>query len=176
MLGVDKSDQLIAYYRPEIRVRRFWMSMMFHCIDIMRINMYIINKALTPNGNRPFSHKGFVTYLIEALIGRSNAIMFGRTRNEVNNVFSPPPKMKRNRMVASYPQLSDDRFKGKAEDHVETMAPNNFQRECVYCRYRRALDKLNKVRPLHKVKEPSRMCGYCNVHLCKQHFVEYHKR
>ena len=37
MLGVEKSDQLIAYYRTNVRCSRYWMALMFHCLDIIRI-------------------------------------------------------------------------------------------------------------------------------------------
>ena len=42
MLGIEKTDQLIAYYCPKIRCRRTWMPLMFHGLDIARVNAYII--------------------------------------------------------------------------------------------------------------------------------------
>jgi hypothetical protein len=37
MGGVDKADQLIQSYRPDIRCRRTWMPIFLHCMDIARI-------------------------------------------------------------------------------------------------------------------------------------------
>ena len=66
ILGVEKSDQLIAYYRPVVRVRRYWMELMFHCLDIMRINGCIIsNKS---EGGIGRSHKSSLDSWIEALL------------------------------------------------------------------------------------------------------------
>ena len=57
MLGVDKSDQFISYYRPKLRVRRYWMAMMFHCLDIICINLFIVVKNLS---DKTIKHKKFI--------------------------------------------------------------------------------------------------------------------
>ena len=46
MLGVDKSNQFIAYHCPTVCARRYWMAMMFHGLDILRVNLYIVYKFL----------------------------------------------------------------------------------------------------------------------------------
>ena len=43
MGGVDKADQLISSYRPNVRCRRVWMPMIFHAMDVLRINAYIVH-------------------------------------------------------------------------------------------------------------------------------------
>jgi hypothetical protein len=45
MNGVDKAYQLISYYHPGIRCGKKWMPMSMHCLDICRVNSYIIAKA-----------------------------------------------------------------------------------------------------------------------------------
>ena len=45
MGGVDKANQLIAYYCPDLRCRRTWMPILFHILDCMRVNAYIACKA-----------------------------------------------------------------------------------------------------------------------------------
>jgi hypothetical protein len=35
MLGVDVSDQYIAYYHPAVKCYRTWMPIMFHCLDCL---------------------------------------------------------------------------------------------------------------------------------------------
>ena len=64
MLGVDKSDQLIAYYRPALRVRRYWMAMMFHGLDIIRVNSYIVHKNKMQD--EALTHKDYTCELIAA--------------------------------------------------------------------------------------------------------------
>jgi hypothetical protein len=72
MGGVDKADQMISYYRPNIRCRRTWMPLLFHCFDIQRINSYIIHKYKTPEKDR-FNHKEYVGAMITALLLRADA-------------------------------------------------------------------------------------------------------
>ena len=40
MLGVNKADQYISYYRPNVRCVRTWMPLFLHCLDIIRANSY----------------------------------------------------------------------------------------------------------------------------------------
>jgi len=46
MLGVDKADQFIAYYRPNLQCWRVWMPLLFHCFDVARVNSYIAASQL----------------------------------------------------------------------------------------------------------------------------------
>lgn len=41
MLGVDKSDQLVAYYRPILQFRRTWMPMMLQASNLTWSNAYV---------------------------------------------------------------------------------------------------------------------------------------
>ena len=78
MLGVDKLDQFIAYYRPDMRCRCYWMDLFFHCLDIIRINTYIIfnNSGMVSN----MSHKRYLEDWIGELLGRATSIQYGWTR------------------------------------------------------------------------------------------------
>jgi len=42
MKGVELSDQLIAYYCPQVRCRRYWLAMFFHGLDIVRVNPNVV--------------------------------------------------------------------------------------------------------------------------------------
>jgi hypothetical protein len=43
MGSVDKAYQLIvSYYCPRIRCQRTWMPMFMHCLNICRVNSYIM--------------------------------------------------------------------------------------------------------------------------------------
>ena len=60
MNGVNKCDQFVAYYRNCLRCRRIWMPIMFHALDIMGVNAYIVFKTLTEANNDPtIDHKSF---------------------------------------------------------------------------------------------------------------------
>src|SRR5210317_2027807 len=94
MLGVDKSDQLIAYYRPAIRVQRYWMAMMFHGLDILRTNTYIVYKNRTEDA-RPLDHKGFLIELLDAMIKRANYLTYRPTRQQSPTQATPRQQKKR---------------------------------------------------------------------------------
>ncbi|CAJ1938795.1 unnamed protein product [Cylindrotheca closterium] len=179
MGGVDKSDQYIAYYRPKLRVRRYWMAMMNHGLDIVRINAYIIYKKLS---NHPkVEHKEFITEFIEALVGRADQEVFGRTRQGRARTPSPKGIVKNKaRMSTTNPQLPRCRFRGSLDEHTVTFEQGKKglkQLQCVYCAYLKAVEKQNGGDPnTIKVAVPSRKCSYCNVHLCKAHFDVFHDR
>lgn len=179
MLGVDKSDQLISYYRPKLRFRRYWMAMMAHGLDIIRINSYIIHKKLSSCPK--MSHKQYLTEFIEALIGRANQEKFGWTRQGRAKTPSPKAGAKRKyRMSKINPQLPDCRFRGRLEEHTVILDQGEKglkQLQCIYCAYLKALERQNGGNPdTVKVAVPSRKCSYCNVHLCKAHFDVFHSR
>lgn len=46
MLGVDKADQLIAYYQPKLCCCRTWMPLMFHALDVAHVNAFVACNAL----------------------------------------------------------------------------------------------------------------------------------
>lgn len=75
MLGVDKSDQYISYYRPELRCQRYWMPIMFHCLDIIRVNAFIVCREVS---GVKIGHKEFVIALINALLGREATVEYGK--------------------------------------------------------------------------------------------------
>lgn len=84
MLGVDVADQLISSYRPKIRCRRTWMPLFLHCLDVLRVNCYILyhetsRKESTIENTKILGHKQFVIEFINCLIVWGN-----RKKNKVS--------------------------------------------------------------------------------------------
>ena len=77
MLKVDKSDQLIAYNKQELWVRRYWEEIMYHCLDILIAKAYIIHKS---EEKEDLGHKYFLVKFIEAIIGRAESLQYGNMR------------------------------------------------------------------------------------------------
>ena len=75
MGGVDKSDQLIAYYHPDIRCQRTWMPMFLQIISMVRSNCYIIYKSKFKDQPRTkvnvLSHKQFTLSIIDILLQKA---------------------------------------------------------------------------------------------------------
>ena len=69
MNGADKCDQLVAYDRNCLRCCRIWMPIMFHTLDFMRVNAYIVFKTLTEAKNNPhIDQKSYVMAWIKKLL------------------------------------------------------------------------------------------------------------
>ena len=52
MGGVDMTDQLIAYYHPNIRCFRTWIPMFIQILSMIRTNSYIIYKSFHSKSNQ----------------------------------------------------------------------------------------------------------------------------
>ena len=172
MNGVDKADQLIAYYRPRVRCRRTWMPIMFHCLDVLRINSYIIVKSLN---DANLTHKDYIHGMVDALLARATAEETAMTRRAATIGKTPPmtPKRKRFRMSTKSPSLPSQRLTGDMSKHLHVRSPK--QGTCVYCNYLKACWTANGKRgdPPH-VRQPQRWCSECKHHLCIDHFDVYH--
>ena len=170
MGGVDVADQLISYYRPNVRCRRVWMPIFFHCIDIIRINGYCICKSR----NEKLQHKEYIQSLILSLNKRAVVDEQGRSRAAVANDTpqgSGKRSMKRRRMSHTNPTLPDCRLEGNKTDHL--MIVTEKQRTCYHCSYTSAYNKLNGL-PTFTPSTPKRACSYCKVQLCSMCFCEFH--
>jgi hypothetical protein len=172
MGGVDKADQLIAYYRPNLRCRRVWMPLMMHALDILRVNAFVIAKS----ANDRLVHKDFIVSLIKGLLERASYSHMRETRARAATIrrSSPRSVQKKRRMSSSNPSLPHYRLNGKPEDHQ--MVHGGKQRACTYCSYLRSLS-IGAGTPkedLPKVKTITRYCSACKDSLCIQHFKVFH--
>ena len=171
MGGVDLADQYISYYRPNIRCRRTWMPIFLHCLDIIRVNAYLVAKLRDPK----LKHKTFVVDWIEALNKRADAIEYGNTRQIIASLKTPPSTGKRKRMRMSHtrPDLPEYRRYGGRSEHQVCIGLK--QRNCTYCAYLYALAKLDGSVELPVVRTPARYCSSsCQDHLCNDHFDVFH--
>eukprot|EP00977_Amphora_coffeiformis_P007696 scaffold1690_cov182-Amphora_coffeaeformis.AAC.53 len=174
MLGVDKADQLIAYYRPNLRCRRNWMPLLFHGLDVARVNSYIITTSsgwLQARNRKTSLHKDFVCEYIKALLARATTFETRRTRR-LQTIETPSPLQRtRRRTSTKNPRLPDHRKYGDMADHIRVDAPK--QRNCRMCSYLHF--RARKARqPLPVIRRPKKMCLACKDHLCNEHFDLYH--
>jgi Transposase IS4 len=169
MLGVDKADQLIAYYRANIRCRRTWMPIFLQCLDIMRVNAFVIAKEK----NEKLEQKDFIESFIKAFNERAAAENYAKTRAAIEIITSPPSAGdKLRRMSSTAPSLPPERFVGRRIDHQMIIVKK--QKACVYCSFQRATAKLNGHEPLPSVASVTRACLRCKQHICSPHYNIYH--
>ena len=180
MGGVDKADQLIAYYRPPLRCRRTWMPLFFHVLDCMRVNGFIIMKK----HDKTTKHKEFTKEWIKALNARAHAASLSvrRAARHRQDDEAPPiiHPFKRRRMSHSRPTLPEYRFNGNPLDHQHTTdpkltGPKATPCTCAYCAYEAAMAKLLGTDP-PVPKKTVKMCSYCLDYLCKHHFDDFHAK
>ena len=175
MLGVDKADQLIAYYRPNLRCRRNWMPLLFHALDVARINSFIAATSLgwTSTSRTSSLHKDFLGEFIKSFLARATSFETRRTRRRGQDYLysTPSPPAKRRRTSTKNPKLPDHRLYGEASDHIKVDSPK--QGRCVMCSYlyHRAIKNRQ---PLPKIRRPKKWCLACKDHLCNEHFQLYH--
>jgi Transposase IS4 len=175
MGGVDRADQLIAYYRPNLRCQRTWMPIFLHCLDIIRINAFIIARKADSN----LDHKAFVAAWIDRLNKMADVNDFQVTRRTTVAHRTPsPPKaagIKRRRMSHTAPQLPACRFNGERAEHLVVMAKTH-QKICIYCSYLYQKAKIEGVHPdvLPQRRKVWRSCLACRVALCIDHFDAFH--
>jgi hypothetical protein len=171
MRGIDKADQLIASYQSSLRCMRVWMPIMLHCLDIIRVNSYVVAKS-----KHNIGHKEFVIDLIFALNERADCIERGDTRRTPASTFTSPPgsekKQKRRRMSNTHPDLPICRLQGNRKDH-KMIITTPIQKTCIYCSYLASKAKLDGA-AAGKLKKPARMCSSCGVHVCNAHWEVFH--
>ena len=186
MLGVDVVDQLIAYYRPKIRCRRTWLPIFLHCLDILRVNSYVLYKETSHNhpdvdNDTIRDHKHFLIEFVNSLIRRGNTEtrMPVVTRGVATRKDQDPAIVHRGTtgklvMRRKNPSLSifDDL---RYCPGVHELVPAGKQSKCKYCQYLVLVFKNRKEAPPIE-KRPWHQCNICNVHLCKDHFKVFHKK
>eukprot|EP00977_Amphora_coffeiformis_P020066 scaffold7821_cov107-Amphora_coffeaeformis.AAC.3 len=127
MLGVDKADQLIAYYRQNLRCRRTWLPFLFYALDVARIISYIACYKLGWNFNsrRGSSiHKDFLVEFVKALLARATTFETRCTRRCGQAIFNMPlPPQKRKRISTKNPSLPDYRLLRDYGDHIQVDLP-----------------------------------------------------
>ena len=178
MNGVDKADQLTAYYCPNLQCRCVWMPIWFHCLDAIRVNSHIACSQLgwrPARQNTRSQHKECTMEFIKAIIAKAKTFEMRATRQQIlGHVTNPSPPNKRSRTSTRNPSLPDHRLFGDPRDHIRADAPT--QRQCRMCSYLCVKARNEGVTPLPKTRRPMRWCLACKDNLCNEHFDAYHRR
>ena len=101
MSGVDKLDQMMAYYSFLHKSVKWWRKVFFWVLEAAVVNSYIIYKELArERDERPVAHIGFRRKLIEDLSEpmRSSVVPRARTGPRMSQ------SVERLRPVAHYPE------------------------------------------------------------------------
>ena len=174
MVGIDKSELLIAYCRPDLRCQPTWMPIMLHCLDILRSNAFIAYQEMAGDGR--IEHKEFLAQWIASLLDRatSETVRLGQQPRCGSSPSDRAPT-KRRRTSSKNPSLPSGRVVGGRSVHLHVRSADGKQRACTYCSYSRAIAKSEGVtEDLPVVSRVIMECSACNVRLCRPHFDVYH--
>ena len=67
MGGVNRNHQLISNYRHQLHCKRIWMPLMFHSLDVLCVNAYLVHVGLQTNVNNRLEQKEFILSLVEIM-------------------------------------------------------------------------------------------------------------
>ena len=100
MGGVDLSDMLISLYRTRIKTKRWYLKLLFHCVDIAKVNAWLLYRRyamqLAIPKNRKSSLLKFTTSISTSLMKRNTVPKVGRPlkRSSVDSDKSQGPLRK----------------------------------------------------------------------------------
>lgn len=185
MLGCNLCDQMIAYYRPKVRCRRTWMPLMFHCLDVLRVNLYILYEQTSLADSRVddrkiLDHKAFTKTLIHCLIGRANTEK--RTESGENHELvvevSPDAIIQRDHrppLDGNNPSLTIYDHWLKTCTQVHPVNGPKGGSWCRYCSYKYLLDRRRGENALGLKQKRTRLwCSHCQVNLHRECFAAFH--
>lgn len=158
MGGIDLHDMLVELYRIDIRVKRFYLRIVYHVIDMCTVNAWLLYRRHCKQMNikKTLSLLQFKTDLTHALLLSGNKTP-KRGRPSLNSTISPSTKKKR---VFSARPVDDVRY--DKIDHWQI--PMDIKQRCKLCIKNYTTTKCNK----------------CNVYLCytknRMCFLEFHKK
>jgi len=162
---------------------------MLQCMDVLRINSYIVYRECNLDQNPEFSqrdlHKHYLLGWISAMIKRARAMKRGLTDNIVTRgvnkrVRQSDPMLTRTERAIKKPRLTKKNCTLSQWDHVRFLpvAHSPVQSKQDYCKYCKYLALLEKAADPNctprKLKRPKTICDVCGVHLCTDHFRAFH--
>ena len=122
MGGIDSNDQLIAKYRHQLRCKRIWMPLIFHSLDVLRVNTYLAHFRLQPDMRDWLEQKKFILLLVEMMQERAIVMDYRQLRSVDECTTTPSPANKRQRINHKKPSLPVERLEPPMEAHVHTFS------------------------------------------------------
>ena len=153
MGGVDLADMLIALYRCKIKTKRWYLVLLFHAVDIAKVNAWLLYRRFCSQMNVPVKKQlsllDFVAQLSEGLI---NTGKLGRSKQAVGR----PKKRSSQQLPEQQPK------RGRAP---KTLLPDVDSRYDQLGHWACYDGKKNRCR-LCKVGYSRISCEKCKVSLC----------
>ena len=163
------------------------MPIMLHCLDGLRVNMYILYKQTSAtnfdiNNKNILDHKDFLAEMIASLSRKAGRAQMERldvtaqgTRNqtETNCTVVHPQNTTQLCFCRKNPSLDIFNYVRYTPCHHPTVEAK--QNECRYCQYLSILKKNLGEDDNFISKRPRTACKICKVNLCREHFDKFHE-
>ena len=180
MGGVDKADQLIAYYLPDLRCHRNWLPMFIQLLAIIRVNSYLILKQTNDviKADSHYTGKRYAVELLDVYLRRVN--MLQHENNSVPDTSSyeevNAPKVFGHKRRLDNIFSTTTRFDLPESIHKLVTIHNSNRIGCVWCKYIHNRKQLESKECLkYVVTKTKKQCSHCNVSICGQlHMYEFH--
>ena len=155
---------------------------MFHCLDVLCVNLFILYQQASladvrvTNKKNIADHKSFTKTLILSLIDRANKAKFSGSSdsgsdsedNEPAPVREARPNIDRNN-----PSLTIyNQWRIPCDQTAAVTAPTPSW--CRYCSYQMALDRLIGAPQNLRRRKTRTWCSHCKVNLCSGCFIAFH--
>jgi len=188
MNGVDKADQMIAYYAASLRCRRTWLPMFFQCLHVMRVNAWILFRHV--GVEKPDSHKDFVMEFAFELMSRGEKI--DRTCGDVDDRGNPrqakaPFSSKAPALTTPGPRdKKRPRYNGQKRvprptlssappsSHTLAWVHHTRRKRCEWCSWKRGRAFADTGERAKEAYKTQYFCTACNKYFCKVCYVEAH--
>ena len=171
MGGVDKADQLMSFYRIEIKTKRWYIKIFWHLVDMAKVNAWLLYcrhcECLRIPKKQRLPLVDFTLEIAEGLISANKSISVATssgkpgqpTKRKSSEAPNPSAASKVGRKPTTPSPCNDSRFDQLG--HWPKPTKDN-RSQCRHCK-----DGFSKI-----------FCAKCNICLClregKNCFVEYH--
>ena len=105
------------------------MPLMFHSLDVLRVNAYLAHFRLQTNMRDQLEQKEFVLSLVEIMQERAIVMDYSQLRSAHEHTTTPSPVSKQQRINAKKPSLPVERLEPPMEAHVHTFSKTRS----IYC-------------------------------------------
>ena len=190
MNGVGMCDQYISNYRTKFRCQRNWMPIMFHLLDVLQVNSFIVYDGIKSRTDQEYArqsgrHKTFAMGLADALCARaarakSNARASSRMKRRPSPAEQKSKKKRsvnrpRRRFCGPSPgnQLNPMRLHVNNLHHHAVRKDEAERTNCSWCAYLQAKCKADG-KDYFLPRRTNMYCTYCKDTLCKDCWSDFH--
>lgn len=155
MGGVDRFDQHMANYTIVQKSKKWWMKLFYYFLDSAVVNSFILyTQSCNLKNQKPMSHLKFRSALVNGLIGSFSS-------KKRKGYMPASGKARKRNSPSGRPTIENTIRLSNVGAHMPEK--NDKYRRCAMCSTKK------------KEKRSNIICKTCNVALCKECFLPFHK-